>query len=276
MKNKIKFLVPATLLLFLSACQRVVDNTGKVLEDKIIHLSDAWNLNQGLFDALIVWPLSQMINFLSQYVGPVFAIIIITIVVKMATMPSTIKSQIMSQKMQEINPKIQAIQLKYKDRKDQQSQMMQAQEMQSLYKKYDIKFSAMLVPMLLQLPILLALFQAVQRSHSVINGEFFGTSLLMTPLAGMQQGSIIHIVLFVLLTILQGVSMLLPNWLAKKNAKKYPGVKAQQPNTMMYVMVVLFAYFGLVWSTGMAIYFLTSSIVQIGQTFYSQKFVNKH
>lgn len=275
-KNRLKLISPAFLLLFLSSCKRVVDNNGKVMEEFIIKLTDSWNLNQGLFDALIVWPLSQLINFFSQYVGPVGAIIVITVAVKLATLPYTIKSQIMSQKMQELNPKIQAIQAKYRDRKDQQAQMQQAQEMQNLYRKYDIKLSAMFVPMLLQLPILIALFQAVQRSYSVINGSFLGHSLLITPLHGMQTGSIVHYVIFISLTILQGISMLLPSWLAKQKAKKYPGTKAPQKNTMMYVMVVMFAYFGLVWSTGMAIYFIVSATIQIGQTFYSHKIINKN
>lgn len=275
-KNRIKFILPATLLLFLTSCQRIIDEKGNVIADKVIRLGDSWSLNQGVFEALIVWPISQGLNFISQYTGPVVAILIITLIVKLATLKSTMKSQIMSQKMQEINPKIQEIQAKYKDRKDQAAQMQQAQELQNLYRKHDIKLSAAFVPMLLQFPILIALWQGIQRSNAVITGSLFGHSLMTTPLQGMQMGSVMHWVLYIVLMITQTVSILLPSWLAQRKAKKYPGQKVQKTNGMMYFMVVLFAYFGLVWNSGMTIYFIISSIIQIGQTLYSQKVLESH
>ena len=275
MKNKLKLLLPAGLLLFLSGCVSVVDKSGKVIQEKVIHLSDPWKI-EGLFDSFLIWPLSQIVNYISSVTGPTVAIVVVTVIVKLATLPLTVKQQIQSQKMQELQPKVQAIQEKYKGRNDSQAQMMAGQEMQALYQKHDIKMSGMFLPLLIQLPIILCLYQAVQRAESVVNGSLFGHSLETTPLNGILSGQYFYLLIFVVLLVSQGASMLLPQWLSKRKQKLYPGQKpAKQNNTTMYIFVAIFSYFGLVWNTGMAIYFIISSLCQIASTFYAQHIVDQ-
>lgn len=275
--TKWKIALPAVLVLFLTSCKTVKDAQGNLIEENIIRLGDKWGLDLGFFDALIVWPLAQLINFFSQYVGVVGAIAIITILVRLVTFRSTLQSQIMSQKMQQLQPKIAQIQEKYKGRTDQQSQMQMYAETQSLYKKHDIKMGKMFLPQLLQLPVIMALWSAVNRAESVLNGTFLGHNLFISPQEGMAQGQIFYYILFALVVLVNAVAVLLPGHLAKKKAKKYPNQRQtpQQGKGMMYFMVGLMAWIGLTLSSAMSIYLIISNLIQIATTLYTNSYLSR-
>lgn len=274
--KKWKILLPSFLILFLSSCKQVKDATGNLIEENIIRLGDKWSLDMGIFDALIVWPLAQLINFLSQYVGVVGAILIITALVRLATFKQTLQSQIMSQKMQMLQPKLNAITEKYKGRDDQQSRMQMFTEQQNLQKKHGIQMSKMLLPTLLQLPVIMALWSSVNRAESVLNGTFLGNSLFMSPQQGMGEGKLFYFIIFGLVVLVNAVAVLLPQYLAKKKAKRYPNQKQtpQQGQGMMYFMVALMAWIGLTLSSAMSIYLIISNTIQILQTLYTNHYMS--
>lgn len=89
------------------------------------------------------------------------AIIIFTIVIYLLMMPLTIKQQKFSKLNAKINPEIQAIQAKYKGRKDQDAAMAQNQEIQAVYAKYGVSPSGSCVQLLIQMPILFALYRVI-------------------------------------------------------------------------------------------------------------------
>ena len=87
------------------------------------------------------------------------SIIIMTILIYMCLLPLTIKQQKFSKLSQKMQPEIQAIQDKYKNRKDQDSMMAMNQETQLVYQKYGISPTGSCVQMLIQMPILFALYR---------------------------------------------------------------------------------------------------------------------
>lgn len=89
------------------------------------------------------------------------AIILFTIVVYLLMMPLTIKQQKFSKLQAKMNPEIQAIQKKYKDRKDQESQMAMSQETQAVYAKYGVSPTGSCLQLLIQMPILFALYRVI-------------------------------------------------------------------------------------------------------------------
>ena len=89
------------------------------------------------------------------------AIILFTIVVNLLMMPLTIKQQKFSKLSAKMNPEIQAIQAKYKNKKDQDSMMAQNQEIQAVYAKYGVSPSGSCVQLLIQMPILFALYRVI-------------------------------------------------------------------------------------------------------------------
>lgn len=281
--RKIKFLIMTILLLVvLVGCASVVDpETGEVLIEHVIALDTPWNFSDmGFFTALLIYPIAQLINLLSEYVGVTLAIVIITLVIKMITMRFTIQSTVTNQRVQQIQPEMARIQAKYKDKTDQQSQLRQGQETQALYKKYDIKMSAMIMPMFLQMPVLIAMWQSIQRSAAVINGSLFGYSLGVSPKDGMAQMIPFYIVIFVVMAISQALGILGPQWLNKRAQKKLPVYKQSdkpaQNQGMMYFMLVFILFIGFSLPAAMCIYLSLSSLTQFAQTAYIQaKYVNK-
>lgn len=89
------------------------------------------------------------------------AIILFTIVIYLLLMPLTIKQQKYSKLSARMNPELQAIQKKYKDKKDNDSMMAMNMETKAVYAKYGVSPSGSCVQLLIQMPILLALYRVI-------------------------------------------------------------------------------------------------------------------
>ena len=88
-------------------------------------------------------------------------IVVFTLVVRMLMFPMTIKQQKFTKMNSVMNPEIQAIQKKYKNKKDQQSQLAQQEEIRAVYDKYGTSPTGSCLPLLIQMPILFALYQVI-------------------------------------------------------------------------------------------------------------------
>ena len=88
-------------------------------------------------------------------------IIIFTICVYMCLLPLTIKQQKFSKMTQVMQPELQAVQKKYKGKRDQASQMKMNEETQAVYKKYGVSPSGSCIQLVIQLPILFALYRVI-------------------------------------------------------------------------------------------------------------------
>ena len=89
------------------------------------------------------------------------SIIIFTIIVYLCLLPLTVKQQKFSKLSAKMNPEIQAIQKKYKDKKDNESMMAMNEETQMVYKKYGVSPTGSCVQLLIQLPIMWALYRVI-------------------------------------------------------------------------------------------------------------------
>ncbi len=88
-------------------------------------------------------------------------IIVFTIVVRMLMLPMTIKQQKFTRLNSVMAPEIKKIQNKYKDRKDQQSQMEMQEEITSVYDKYGVSPTGSCLQLIIQMPILFALYRVI-------------------------------------------------------------------------------------------------------------------
>ena len=98
-----------------------------------------------------------------------FAIILFTLIVKAILFPLMIKQQKSSFKMQLLQPELEKIRNKYKDKTDQLSQQKMAMEMQDFQKKNGINLMGGCLPLLIQLPILYALFYLFQNAYVYVD-----------------------------------------------------------------------------------------------------------
>lgn len=96
------------------------------------------------------------------------SIILFTIIVYLLMLPLTIKQQKFSKLSAKMNPEMQAIREKYKNRTDSDSQMQMNTEMQSVYAKYGVSPTGSCVQLLIQMPILFALYQVIYRMPAYV------------------------------------------------------------------------------------------------------------
>lgn len=122
-------------------------------------------------DGMIIGPVAKLLGFIMEGIFNLIdaigipniglAIILFTIVVNLLMMPLTIKQQKFSKLSAKMNPELQAIQEKYKNKKDDASMMAQNQEIQALYAKYGVSPTGSCLYMLIQMPILLSLYRVI-------------------------------------------------------------------------------------------------------------------
>lgn len=112
--------------------------------------------------------LGWIMNWIYLFLANVFGIenigitiIVLTILIYMCMLPLTIKQQKFSKLQQKMQPEIKAVQEKYKGKRDQESQMAMNEETQALYAKYGISPTGTCLPLLLQMPVFLALYRVI-------------------------------------------------------------------------------------------------------------------
>ena len=186
--------------------------------------------------------------------------------------------------MQLLQPEMDRLQRKYEGRTDEASKLKQANEMQALYKKYNVNPFATILTMFIQFPVIIAMYQAVQRSALLKTGTFLGNNLDVTPLAGIKNFNFFYLIVFVIMLGCQFVSTYLPQLLAKKKAqeeaekhhrKPQDTTMSSQQKMMQIYMIAMIGVFGLMWPTAMSIYWAVNSLVTIVKTLLVQKIINK-
>ncbi|WP_289688215.1 YidC/Oxa1 family membrane protein insertase [Faecalibaculum rodentium] len=235
-------------------------------------------LSQSWFDGLIVWPIAQLINVFASWTDAGVGIILATLLIQLVVFAFTYKSQLASQRMQEIQPELTRIQNKYKDKTDDRSRMLMAQETQKIYQKYDIHPFGTILVTFIQLPIMMGMYYATMRASAVVYGSFLGMSLSETPIEAFKSlgtGSVQcgPIIIYLLMIVMQIVSLKLPQWLKKYDDKKN-GVRrkkylkendnpmASTMNMTMYFTTAMIAFMYLSWPIAMSFYWFVSSCVR--------------
>lgn len=236
------------------------------------------------FNAILVWPMAQALNYLTPKIGVLGSIALLTVLVNLILLAVTLKAQIGQQQMQLMQPQLEKIQRKYEGRTDDASRMKQANEMNALYKKYNVNPFSMILITFLQFPIIIAMYQAVQRSAVLKSSTFLGLNLNSTPLEGIRNGQFLYILIFAVMGICQFASMYLPQYLAKKreeaeaekhHRKPKDTQQSKQQKYMQYYFMGMILIFGLMWPTTMSIYWAINSLVTIAKTLLVQNIIER-
>jgi YidC/Oxa1 family membrane protein insertase len=218
--------------------------------------------------------LALLYQLLFQNFG--ISIIVFTIVIRIFMIPLTIRQYHQMKKMQLIQPRMKALQEKYKDKSREAKQKM-SKETMALYKEIGVNPIGCLGPMFIQMPIWIGLYRAIIRT---IPGTPEGLANLSTLLYGWNPGvsSVplnsmffgINLADFVsaaplpmnfFMPILVGVSM----WVMQKMTT-VPSTDPRQRQTnqmMLWMMPIMFGVFTFQFPSGLAIYILFSNIVGI-------------
>jgi YidC/Oxa1 family membrane protein insertase len=124
---------------------------------------------QGGFLGPFAWVFGKLLDFTYNILAGSdgianlgLCIILFTVIVKLILFPLTFKQQKSTKINAVIQPEIQKIQKKYKDKKDQESMVKQQQELQAVYDKYGTSMTSGCLPTLIQVPIIYALYRVIQ------------------------------------------------------------------------------------------------------------------
>ena len=288
-KKLLALMAIVTIVVTATGCTAPKDANGHIiLISNTTTFGDIFQ-TENWFSALFVWPLSWVLNHLAPIITVGGAIAVVTAVVNGLLAVFTLKSQMSMQRMQMLQPELNKIQRKYEGRDDQASKMRMAQEQQQLMKKYDVNPGSMMLVQFIQLPIIMAMFMAIQRAEAVVNGTFLGMNLQVKPSEAFgllfkgDLSGLPYIILFLLMAITQVVLVLLPMYFQKKKAAAEAAKHHRKPeptnnqNMMMQMyMIVMVLAFGLMWQSGMSLFWFIRNIVDIIKTIIVQNIMENN
>jgi len=212
----------------------------------------------------ILWSMQWIYKFIPNY-GIV--IILISVFTKILFYRLTHKSFKSMRDMQSLQPRIQAIKEKYKDDKQKQSQ-----ETMRLYKESGINPLGGCLPMVLQMPVFIALFNVLRNTIEVRRAPFIGwiddlaqqDVLFNLPFEIPFLGSAVSV-----LPLLMGVGMLLQSKIGGGMAG--PGSGAGQPKGFTYLMPVMFTFLFYKMPSGLVLYWIVNTVLSVAQQWYINK-----
>ena len=236
-----------------------------------------------LWDSVLVHPLVLGLIYLSSLFGAGFAIILFTIVTKTILLPLTIKQLGSQRAMTRLQPELKALQARYAKDKEKLSV-----ETMALYKEHGVNPAAGCLPLLLQMPILFALYAALRtladpkatldepRAWLIALGMDDAT--LATAITSFKQGfwwlesldkpDVIHVFGYALpfiLPVLAGATQ----WVQQRMMTQPSSDPQQQmQNQMMQFMPLMMLWIGLSVNSGLALYWVAQNLYGIIQQYF--------
>lgn len=214
----------------------------------------------GLWTTLFVKTLTWLIikiGTLTKNYG--WAIILVTLLIRLALYPVTKKTAMQSENMKLAQSKLEKLELKYRNRNDKEAQMMKAQEMMKIYKEYDINPLSGCIFAFIQIPLFFAFYEALYRLPLVLEEKFFFINLGLTPLNAMSNGQFYYLIFVILVSLATYFSFKL------NSTANISGQQANQMKTMTIISVVMISIASLSASTGIALYWIVNSSFTIVQ-----------
>ena len=259
----------------------------------------------------ILWPLMVAVAWVMVYIHKflvligvgkpdapgvawVLSIIGLTVFVRILIMPLFVKQIRASRGMQLMQPELQALQAKYKGKKDPASRQRQQEEMMALYRKHGTNPFSSCMPILIQMPIFFALFRVLANLGKVADSSGYGGHSAIGPLTADLAEQVQNSTVFgaslsssfmnssdltvKIVTVIMIIAMSVTQWytMAQLSMKNMPESSKNSDNPMMRsqrmmmtVMPLFFAFTGVQFQIGVLIYWVTSNLWTMGQQFYT-------
>ena len=249
--------------------KKVTDNNGADL-----HMERLIPLGWGIFGWVNRWCVIPVFDFLRNYIGSFgIIILILVILVKLVISPLTYKSYVSMAKMRLIKPQVDELNKKYPKKEDA---MKKQQATMELYKKAGINPMGGCIPMLIQLPILIAMFRFVPASIELREQPFLWAddlssydSIVNLPFSIPFYGD--HVSLFALLMAVSLFGYSYFNY--QQTASSQPQM-AGMKFMMVYMMPIMMLLWFNSYSSGLCYYYLLSNLFTIGQTLVIRRIVD--
>ena len=238
---------------------------------KVSKLPDCENFNplknyEGLWTSIFVKPLAWVILKIGSILNSYGSSIIITcLLIRLILMPVTKKTAMQSELIKQASPELEKLEKKYKGKDSQEDQTRKAQEMMMIYQKYKINPMSGCLLAFIQLPLLFAFLEAINRTPALFENNFLVFQMGTTPWVGIfTEHNYWYILLLVLIITTSFFSF-------RKTLKDQSGPNAKQMKYTIYFMMAMIAIASLSLPAALGIYWITSSLFTIFQNIYVER-----
>jgi len=261
---------------------------------------DSWK--KGFLEGLIIYPVSWMIDTFARGMDPnltgmgqIWSIVLVTLIVRAFVLLLTFKSTMDQQKTQALQPQLAKLQAKYPNSNTNKAEAARlSQEQMALYKRNKVNPLSMFLAMIVQFPVFIAVWGALQGSAVLSSGEVLNLRLsdtiqsVLTNVSGTwyynTNGWWTAFVLFLLMSVFQWLAMMLPQWMTKKRTKNQSRVTAnpaqdKNTNTMKWVsygMLLFTIIMGFALPAAMGVYWGIGALISMIQTLITQLIMAKN
>ncbi len=239
----------------------------------------------GPIEGLLVYPIGYLLHTFStafgvQGGGQILAILLVTLIVRFIIVAMSFQSTLSQSRMSSLQPQLAMIQAKYPNAQtnDYEKQKL-AQEQMALYKKNKIHPFRQILVLIVQFPLFIAVWGAMQGSAILTQGSVFGLSLstvTSTAIMAWNEETPFAIILFLMMAIAQFFATKIPLWIQayrKDHAVGAKTVKVQEDKSqqsmmkwMPLIMMVMIIFMGLTLPAAMGIYWFFGALISIIQT----------
>ncbi|PRO64345.1 YidC family membrane integrase SpoIIIJ [Alkalicoccus urumqiensis] len=215
--------------------------------------------NTGIWDPFFVYPLSWLMTTIAEALGNSYglAIIIVTILLRILILPLMIKQTKSTKAMQALQPQMKELREKY-SAKDQQTQQKLQQEMMQLFQQHGVNPLAGCLPILVQMPILIAFYHAIIRTPSInpdVDPSYTGQA---QEFLWFELGSADP---FFLLPLIAGATTFIQQKMMM--VQDNPQMKA-----LLYIMPIMIMAFAAFFPSALALYWVIGNLFMIVQTYF--------
>lgn len=247
-------------------CKPTDESTLKIYEDyevNIEKLPECKNFTplsnyEGLWTSIFVKPLAWVIIKVGTIVKNYgLALIITCILIRLVLYPLTKKTAMQSEFIKKAQPELNKLEKKYENKTSTEDQNKKAQEMMLIYQKYKINPLSGCLLSFVQLPLLFAFYEAINRTPAIFEDKFLLFELGKTPWTAIMNGEYIYILLVIIIFLATLVSF--------RKTLKDQTAQGMNMKTTIYFMLALITYSSFTIASGVGIYWITSNLFTIVQ-----------
>lgn len=214
---------------------------------------------EGLWTSLFVKPLAWLIikiGIILKNYG--LALIVTCLLIRLILYPFTRKTAMQSEILKQAQPELAKIEKKYENKTSPEDQNKKASEMMMVYQKYKINPISGCLLAFIQLPLLLAFYEAIQRTPAIFEDKFSFFELGKTPWIALKGGEYIYLLLVVLIFLATLFSF-------RKTLKDQATNPAMNMKPTLYFMLAIITYSSFTIASAVGIYWITSNVFTIVQ-----------
>ena len=222
---------------------------------------------EGLWTSIFVKPLAWVIIKLGALLHNYGLSIIVTcLIIRLILYPFTKKTAMQSELIKQAQPELAKLEKKYANKTSVEDQNKKAQEMLMMYQKYKINPLSGCLIAFIQLPLLFAFYEAINRTPAIFEDNLLFFNLGKTPWVGITHGEYGYIILVVIIFLATYFSF-------KKTLKDQSSMATEGMNMkyMLYFMLALITYSSFTIASAVGIYWITSNLFTILQNYLVER-----